>query len=354
MLSYPGGLSPEVEGEPLLKFNSEVVLKKPQWRHIHCETCNELEIRWADPTSRSLAVRSRLNDAGVNFKSSPESMVNIPFHLQHRFLGQALCIAQDVTYEALSKHWPHLVARSFLEGPRAVQFGWKELTALTGDMATSPVKTDSGICERPTGILHTALHDMRQLRNTVCHGAHQHLRIVDVYLTRAQKLAVILGDEKSALKIRKLRDQLRIEAQKALAEIETVFLGSWGPMASPTTWRIHHQRLFQQAVDDLACNARSEYDPLPEVVKLAAAEWHHKQGARRVGELDPEYIAAMTKAKAHVIDLRPASPPAQELFNLDGKVQDCSSDEGWTSGDSDCTTLCAQSEGDEHSNASGW
>lgn len=62
-----------------------------------------------------------------------------------------------------------------------------------------------------------------ELRNAVCHPTSCNSEVADDLLTRVQKLAVTFDYSRRALKVRKLRDQLRDEPRKVQIEIESIY-----------------------------------------------------------------------------------------------------------------------------------
>jgi len=84
---------------------------------------------------------------------------------------------------------------------------------------------------------------------------------------------VALNDELRATQIRRLRDQLAVEAQTVLDEIEARFGLSRLPEAQMEPWNPHHERLFRYvlgfAPDELALLPAG----FPKTVVQAALEW---------------------------------------------------------------------------------
>lgn len=297
--------SPSEEEKTLWKtYSNEQPTIEQTWVHYDCTHCNQLETAWKDESAHSLAARSRLDDAGVSFQQSAAAWVNIPYRTQYRLLNSACRITQDVLWHHLREHWPSQQNFLCFEGPREVRLSRSELHNLIIGMdwcpnehATSPTVRD-------------AILDISELRNTLAHQNHNCLATVDALITRAQKLAVILLDDKRAMKLRRLRDELRINAVKAVAEIEETFYGNLGPYAPKgRQWALHHQRTFFGLVDAHKSKELWRYNPAPEIVKLAAWDWEFANYGRAPGELNAEYVAAMERASARVTETGPATPP---------------------------------------------
>jgi hypothetical protein len=161
-----------------------------------------------------------------------------------------------------------------------------------------------------TSTLVEAMVGVTDLRNTLAHQNRVSLSWVDVLITRAQKLAVVCGDEKRAMKARRLRDELRTLAEKVVVEISEKYHGTWGPFPSEgRQWALHHQRTFHDLIDAHKKRERSRYDPAPEVVKMAAWEWHAENRGRVLGSLNHEYIAAFEKSAARLVENGRMTPP---------------------------------------------
>jgi hypothetical protein len=138
-------------------------------------------------------------------------------------------------------------------------------------------------------ILKDAMVGVTDLRNTLAHQNRVGLSMVDILITRVQKLAVVCMDENRAMKVRRLRDELRLHAEKAVADIDEKFHGTWGPFQSKgRQWALHHQRTFHDLTDAYRDKQFSRYHPAPEVVKMAAWEWKAEDGDCVLGSLNHE------------------------------------------------------------------
>ena len=243
-----------------------------------CESCNKLEAAWEDDSAHSLAVRSRLDDAEHKFQLSAAACVNIPYSTQHRLLHSAFTLAQDIMWHHLRKHCPNRQIEHCFEGPREVRFCRSELLHLIDDVNWS-TKTHF-----MTTLLTNTMESVTTLRNTLAHQNRVSTTLVDVLITRVQKLAVVCMDEKRAMKVRRLRDELRMHAEKAVADINEEFHGTWGPFPSQgREWARHHQRTFHDLINAHESNKLWRYNPAPEVVKMAAWEWHAENRNRVLG-----------------------------------------------------------------------
>lgn len=60
---------------------------------------------------------------------------------------------------------------------------------------------------------------------------------------------------------------------------------------------------FHDLIDAHKKRERSRYDPAPEVVKMAAWEWHAENRDRALGSLNHDYIAAFERASARLVEV---------------------------------------------------
>ena len=161
------------------------------------------------------------------------------------------------------------------------------------------------------------------LRNTLAHQNRVSLHILDVFMTRAQKLAVVCMDEKRAMKLRRLRDELRMHAEQAVEDISEKFHGQWGPFQPKgRQWALHHQRTFHDLVSAYESKQLWRYDPAPDVVKLAAWEWDAENEHHELGQLNHEYVAAFEKANARLTETGRMTPLADDMTDEEETVSD--------------------------------
>ena len=117
-------------------------------------------------------------------------------------------------------------------------------------------------------------------------------------LKRVQTLAIDLLDETRAFKVRRLRDELRAQADKSLEEIERLHGTSWDPMNRSRAWRPHHQVTFSEVLSDSKHRETTGYDAYPAFVREAAWEWRFRSNGK-IGRQDSEYFAFVEKAKEY-------------------------------------------------------
>ncbi|KAI3393343.1 hypothetical protein diail_4424 [Diaporthe ilicicola] len=132
------------------------------------------------------------------------------------------------------------------------------------------------------------VNDLVPLRNFLHHfnGEACSLRSMDDHLETVQKLAVLLYDEDSASHARALRDKLRREAERTVAEIETLMMLTALPEAGEP-WQHHHAALLWDVAGAIKRHewvaeepgrwdqggGRSPGDSFPRVALSAAREW---------------------------------------------------------------------------------
>jgi len=209
-----------------------------------CGSCNSLDLSWRDESAHSLAARSRLDDTLHKFQGSPAACVNIPYRTENRLLFSAFTIAQDIIWHHLRVHCPRRQIEHCFEGPREVRLCRGELLSLIAGVSWN-LKNHA-----MTFTLKDAMVEVTDLRHTLAHQNRVSLHYLDVLIARVQKLAVVCMDEKRAFKVRRLRDELRTHAEKAVADIYEKYHGQWGPFRPEgRQWALHHQRTFH----DLTC-----------------------------------------------------------------------------------------------------
>lgn len=125
-------------------------------------------------------------------------------------------------------------------------FGHGELERYLGEFDFNREFLAIGGCSAAD--INSALFGVTELRNAVCHFGGRYWNSVARYdrlLADSQTLLVRLQDERRALKIRRLRDELREQAEKSLAEVEA--LGNLVALPYPLPVRpYHHQRLLER------------------------------------------------------------------------------------------------------------
>lgn len=272
----------------------------PQSHEAECQRCIDLENACADTGSSSLAVSSRLDD--VDFRRSPAARIFIPARKMFRVLASGLCIAQDIIWHAMRTHWPQVQRFYWLESPREVKLGRTELQEIFGG-ENVPLRQYNNLCGGPSMTVNGAILSLPELRNTVAHSNRVGLVVADGLLQDVQYLAVVLQDERRALKVRQLRDALQAEAHKALREIEALYSIMWDPLNSRRQWRIHHQLTFREVLayrNSCGPGAEEHYKAFPDHVKNAAADWAWRCPSGNPGEHNAEYLALIEKAKSYM------------------------------------------------------
>lgn len=254
-----------------------------------CEWCESIDRNNEDETDQSLKARSRLNDD--TFFNTPASKCPVSFRHQQRLLEAALRLAQETLWAALREHWPRLQRHYYLEVPEQVKFGREELSSGFGN-EEFPTEANE-MCGQPRDTVVHRVLNVVYLRNAVCHPSYHSNQEIDNLLRYAQHLAVVLQDEKRSFKIRKLRDELQSKATEAYDEIETRVGMAALPYAKP--WPLYLQRFFLEVNAEIRRGQGTEF---PEFVRQAARDWKLKY--IMPGELNPDYLANVSKAKSFV------------------------------------------------------
>lgn len=276
----------DVTPSPVLSAVDSVLPEGAMWA---CEWCESFDKNEEDDTDQSLKARSRLDDD--TFFESAASNCPIRWRYQHRLMKAALRLAQETLWNALREHWPKLQRHYYLEGPEQVRFGREELLSAFGN-ENFPTEANE-MCGQTRHIVIGYVLDVVYLRNAVCHPTHNSTREVDSLLKKAQRLAVLLQDERRSFKIRRLRDELQSSATEVYDEIKSRVGMAALPYAKP--WPLYLQRFFGGINVDPHLGVPSG---LPEVIVQAAREWQLKY--IRPGELNPDYCASVTKATSFI------------------------------------------------------
>lgn len=128
-------------------------------------------------------------------------------------------------------------------------FGHGELERYLGEFDFNREFLAIGGCSAAD--INSALFGVTELRNAVCHFGGRYWNSVARYdrlLADSQTLLVRLQDERRALKIRRLRDELREEAEKSLTEVEA--LGHLAVLPYPLPARPYHHKWLLESMDD--------------------------------------------------------------------------------------------------------
>ena len=269
---------------PTLSAVDSILPEDAMWA---CEWCESIDRNNEDQTDQSLKARSRLDDH--TFFDTPASKCPVPFDFQQHLLNAALRLAQETLWTALREHWPRLQRRCYLETPVQVRFGREELSSAFGN---EDVPTEANeMCGQTRRTVIGYVLNVVYLRNAVCHASRHSMQEVDSLLQYAQALAVLLRDERRSFKVRKLRDELQSKATQAYDEIETRVGIAALPYAKP--WPLYLQHFFSRINVDFDLGPTSG---LPEFIVQAAREWKLKYASP--GELNPDYLANVSKAKS--------------------------------------------------------
>ncbi|KAI0097289.1 hypothetical protein GGR51DRAFT_566615 [Nemania sp. FL0031] len=159
-----------------------------------------------------------------------------------KYLRRAFKIAQEAVHavgESGAPGW-----RRFRGGPQTVKLGRDELMCWIGQC--SPLEHSRNASSR--GTIYNKLLGVVPLRNAVSHPSEEtfeNSQEVDEYIRLSQALAVALGDDKRAFEVRKLRDDLRDEANRSAQDLLDLYHISCLPYCPGIRCQYHHIRLFE-------------------------------------------------------------------------------------------------------------
>ncbi|KAI1086446.1 hypothetical protein F5B19DRAFT_498330, partial [Rostrohypoxylon terebratum] len=154
---------------------------------------------------------------------------------------------RGVFYDGSRKYFPK-VHQQYPDGIHEVRFGWKEMQNAFFDIMRYRDKIIAGKYYS-TQYLEAEIECITRIRNEVCHfrnfGNICTIGKLDGAIRDVQRFAAIFGDEARALQLRALRDELVEEAERGLAELESMWLLSELPGARP--WERFHLHSFYSA-----------------------------------------------------------------------------------------------------------
>ncbi|KAI0426239.1 hypothetical protein F5Y09DRAFT_71379 [Xylaria sp. FL1042] len=196
----------------------------------------------------SLAERSRVND---NLKFPTTVLINSKAGLD--YLRRAAEIAQKSIYDAYKNGLGGYV--NWDEGPHLVSLGRKELNVWVSGSeeyyGDCPL-TLSGFAYNghPGREVYNTIIEVSYLRNVISHPREDSLQgaeNVDRLLRYAQKVSIVLGDEKGALEIRDIRDALSVDANNVQQYIRDLYYLSVQPYhgAFNFDFQCNHVNMFR-------------------------------------------------------------------------------------------------------------
>ncbi|KAK3648196.1 hypothetical protein LTR56_007608 [Elasticomyces elasticus] len=266
--------------------------------YYYCVTCTRYKRDWDDTSDNALSERSRLHDRDFysdcrSCTGSAATLCNLPYKYQQQVLKNGLRLAQEVVWCALRHHFPEWQLRVFPESPQEVRFGREEVAADFPDFEDALRLRHDSLYS-----LLSCVTDIIFLRNAVAHPGRHSGAGLDNLVEKVQTLAVHVGDERRAFKIRALRDDIQGMLKRMLAEIEAFEPLAGLPYAPP--WPVHHQVLLHQVTStyDSCDGSSNEWATIPPVLKRAAMVW--RENSYRVGRLGPAFGLRVAAAKAAV------------------------------------------------------
>ncbi|XDG04713.1 hypothetical protein ABKA04_004328 [Annulohypoxylon sp. FPYF3050] len=198
-------------------------------------------------------------------------------------LCRSLRIAQEVFYDGSREYLPEVHQQ--YDGPHEVRFGWGEMQKALFIRMNSSKRIIAGKTYWRAS-LEWEMEYITRIRNEVCHftnfGNICAIKELDKAIADVQKFAAVFGDEARALQLRGLRDELIEEAERGLAELESMWLLSELPGARP--WE-----RFQ--LHSLCTIRHYDEDDGDNLVARVAAKVMRYQPSLREGYFPPPYIA---------------------------------------------------------------
>ncbi|KAK5694764.1 hypothetical protein LTR97_009354 [Elasticomyces elasticus] len=287
----------EVNEQPTSPTESWAVLESEPG-YYYCVTCTRYKRDWDDTSDIALSERSRLHDRDFysdcrSCTGSAATLCNLPYKYQQQVLKNGLRLAQEIVWCALRHHFPEWQLRVFPESPQEVRFGREEVAADFPDFEDALRLRHDSLYS-----LLSCVTDIISLRNAVAHPGRHSGAGLDNLIEKVQTLAVHVGDERRAFKIRALRDDIQGMLKRMLAEIEAFEPLAGLPYAPP--WPVHHQVLLHQVTStyDSCDGSSNEWATIPPVLKRAAMVW--RENSYRVGQLGPDFGLRVAAAKAAV------------------------------------------------------
>lgn len=214
---------------------------------------------------------------------------------QARLLIQGRELAQKSLWNFAEKRMP---GQNPWIGWQQVRFEWGELSQTWGSASTHYSVLKFRATE--PHLVWDTMRKVIQLRHTTSHYSPSSdlfpssLSEVDKHLKNVQKMAIQFYDEQSALKARKLRDELKQAAQDTFKELEALGTLVSLPYAG-YPWKHHHECVFRRLILGAGAADRgfSELDEkFPETIGRIAEDWLLQHGWRGGGYEPPISVAA--------------------------------------------------------------
>ncbi|KAI0401995.1 hypothetical protein F4802DRAFT_600521 [Xylaria palmicola] len=192
------------------------------------------------PSEPSLEEKTRLND-WLDF--GEEIIVRIRSRAGLDFLLRAADITRNAIFDVGRSGVMGWRDSYFYDGPHVVLLGRDEMNRWTDPLDTSR-ETFNGYKAYE---IHDALLNVVHLRNAISHPHSSelgHPETLDRLLQWAQDAVIKLGDEKRALEIRGIRDDLVAEAKTSLRDIQDLYHLAAQPFCEAIEVEWHHERML--------------------------------------------------------------------------------------------------------------
>lgn len=242
-----------------------------------CSECYALEQKHAE------LLESTRCWAEIPSEQLRETFGPITFEIQQEFKEAYDSLTKGALWLFLRHHRPELQQRYYPESPEQISFGYGDLFDKGFGRPQEPGECLEQ-CGRLARTVWAALEKMIDHRNSIAHRNYSTPQQLRTMMGDAQGLAVAVGDEKIAMAIRGLRDEVDVLLKASGEEIkrkhEDVLAGK------EVVWKIHEQNYFM--------NCWWEHD-LTGIIGAAAKAWRSKNDA--VGK-DEAFVARVKKMRS--------------------------------------------------------
>ncbi|KAI1844845.1 hypothetical protein JX266_009073 [Neoarthrinium moseri] len=174
--------------------------------------------------------------------SKSAKQIFLPSGFGYDVLSKAVKLSQEALFERAKQSWPSLHRRNFAQGPHEALLGRKELENLLYD-ADAPLEIETS----DYSMIRQFLMEVVPLRNAVCHfGAYRYseAETYDNLLRKAHMLTVTLYDERRALMVRNLREEVHKKAEETVAELLALSSLAVLPFFNRDAWSVYHNDLL--------------------------------------------------------------------------------------------------------------
>lgn len=247
-------------------------------RRPFCTECYAQEL-----ASPALAEKIRLLNLD-NAIAASEITGPLPFDTQLDYKERSELIAKEALWLALRAHWPAAQLARFPESPEQIRFGFGDLRH-DGLGSSYYPHACLELCGKPRDAIWSRVLDMIDLRNSIAHRNNSSPSCLIKMMERALALVVEVGNEKLAVEVQGMIDEVRGLARASGAAI--LKNHSLALEGKDVKFPLHHQLFFEQNFFN---------DDLPLAVSQAAKHW--KSTRQEVCQDDEDYCERVRKVKS--------------------------------------------------------